>query len=188
MFRNEQKLGNRLLYRRKQPVAIGVVIVTRIVFAYDEYYAFWSVTLVGPDHSLSESLNKIHFWFVFTDADRAASIAMFGGGQHLSSLHSSSDNCSDNSNTSNFYSDSFAQQQHRHQTDENGGLLFSSAYPVPIAPEPQPHIRLQSPPHRLNHRNRNLHHNRQYESGTWSPVYTYIYTIHLLCIVYAYMM
>jgi len=101
-------------------------------------------------------------FYIFADVDKASSIPMFGGGnQHLSSLN----NTSGNSNNSNFYHENFVQhQQHRHQVDDNSGL-FSSGYPVPAASEPQ-HIRLQSPPHRLNHRNRNLHHNQQYETGT----------------------
>jgi len=118
------------------------------------------------------------------DADRAASITVFGGagggGQHLHSCISGNGD-----NASNFYPDSFA-AQHRHQLD--GGLQFSSGYPGPIAPESQPApMRLQSPPHcRLNHRNRNAHRNQQYESGT-SP-YTYynivwIHNIILYCIV-----
>ncbi|KAE9533806.1 hypothetical protein AGLY_008885 [Aphis glycines] len=101
-----------------------------------------------------------HLEMMQRDVDRAASIPMFGGGnQHVSSLH----NTSSNSNNSNFYHENFVQhQQHRHQVDDNSGLF--SSYPVPAASEPQ-HIRLQSPPHRLNHRNRNLHHNQQYETG-----------------------
>jgi hypothetical protein len=85
---------------------------------------------------------------------------MFGGnGQlHPSSLHGVNSN-----GASSFYSENFGQQQNRHQLDD----MFSSAYPVPpVASEPQQHIRLQSPPHRLNHRNRNLHHGQQYETGT----------------------
>jgi len=105
---------------------------------------------------------KLLLFYIFADVDRASSIPMFGGGnQNLSSLH----NTSGNSNNSNFYHENFVQhQQHRHQVDDNSGL-FSSGYPVPAASEPQ-HIRLQSPPHRLNHRNRNLHQNQQYETGT----------------------
>ncbi|XP_015377633.1 PREDICTED: ETS-like protein pointed, isoform P2/D, partial [Diuraphis noxia] len=101
-----------------------------------------------------------HLEMMQRDIDRASSISMFGGGnQHLTSLH----NTGGNNNNSNFYHENFVQhQQHRHQVDDNSGL-FSSAYPVPAASEPQ-HIRLQSPPHRLNHRNRNLHHNQQYET------------------------
>lgn len=101
--------------------------------------------------------------FVFADVDRAASITMFGGGvvgghQNLSLLGSGG-----NGNTSNFYTEHFGHQQHRHQVDDTGSL-FSSSYPVSVTSEPQ-HIRLQSPPHRLNHRNRNLHHNQQFETG-----------------------
>jgi len=116
------------------------------------------------------SYNKLFLIYIFTDIDRASSIPMFvGGNQHLSSLH----NTGGNNNNSNFYHENFVQhQQHRHQVDDNSGL-FSSAYPVPAVSEPQ-HIRLQSPPHRLNHRNRNLHHNQQYETGTLSLLFSYI--------------
>lgn len=72
-------------------------------------------------------------------------------------------------NVNNFYPENFAQQQHhRHQVnDGNDRGLFSSGYPVPTPSEPQ-HIRLQSPPHRLNNPNRNRHHNNNqppYESA-----------------------
>lgn len=107
------------------------------------------------------------FWFG-VDADRATSISLIGGGQHLSSSShiGGNGNNSDASSASSFYLDNFA--PHRHQVDNNNGigLSFSSVYPMPIGQELQPQIRLQSPPHRLNHRNRNVLQGQQYESGT----------------------
>lgn len=94
--------------------------------------------------------------YVFADIDRATSISMFGGTAVQNSFPSSQTNGNGNSNASNFYPENFPQ---------------FSAYPVPDTSEPQhPHIRLQSPPHRLNHRNRNLQQNQQYETGTSSPL------------------
>lgn len=86
------------------------------------------------------------FW-IFADADRATSISMLGGTGAQNSFPSSHTN--GNSNASNFYPENFPQ---------------FSPYPGPLSSEP--HIRLQSPPHRLNHRNRNIHQNQQYETGT----------------------
>lgn len=106
-------------------------------------------------------MKLIRLVYVFVDVDRASSTTTFGGGAvgGHQNLHGSSGN----GNTSNFYSEPFGHQQHRHQVDDTGSL-FSSSYPVPATSEPQ-HIRLQSPPHRLNHRNRNLHQNQQFETG-----------------------
>lgn len=111
------------------------------------------------------TINKTYsLVYLFADIDRAASITTFGGGcvggQQNLSLHGNSGN----GNTSNFYSEPFGHQQHRHQVDDTGSL-FSSSYSVPAVSEPAQHIRLQSPPHRLNHRNRNLHQNQQFETG-----------------------
>lgn len=107
------------------------------------------------------------YFFVrfFADADRATSIAMFGGSvagaQSLTSLHGSSGG--GNASNSTFYPENFVQHQPRlHHGDEDGHNPFSSGYhPVPVASEPHQHIRLQSPPNRLNHRNRHLNHHSQ---------------------------
>lgn len=84
---------------------------------------------------------------------------MFGDGQHvLSSSHGNGGT----DNATNLYTDSDGYVQ-RQQIDNDGGRgLFSSGYPE--ATETQ-HIRLQSPPQRLNHRNRNLHQNQQYNTA-----------------------
>jgi len=110
----------------------------------------------------------------FIDADRTTSITAFGGGG--GGVGTAGGN--------GFYPENYvAQQQHRHGMvdDSNGGLLFCTGFPVSAAAEPQ-HIRLQSPPlHRLNHRNRNLHHNGQqrYENtaGTWHAFITVVWRL-----------
>lgn len=147
------------------------------------YYFFFFIKTKHERHifNIFTLCSSLHVFPCFsTDADRAASISMFGGQHHLSSLHSSC--IGDGGAASNFYPDDFAQQQHRHQVD--GGLPYSSGYPTPAESQqpPLPPIRLQSPPHRLNNRTRNANRNQQYESGNYRASYNTISCIVIIVV------